>query len=79
MIKKPYPKNKQKISDGYCRVPYLNGYVESYFYAGEPLLKEESLWESFGLSPQDFGKNSWNDVNKNDVRSYIPVTYYYVE
>lgn len=51
----------------------FEGGDELYILNGEIVEDPESLWEGCGLRPQDFGAESWEEVDSSEVWDQIPV------
>ena len=45
---------------------------EVYIYDASLLETEQELWERLGLKPQDFGGETWDDVDDDIVRDQVP-------
>jgi len=45
---------------------------EVYILNGEVVEKPEELWEGLGLTPQDFGGESWDQVDEDIVWDQVP-------
>lgn len=64
----------------YCRITghpsdgrwISEGGDEVYIFDADLLDSEQDLWDALGLNPEDFGGETWDDVDEDVVRDQVP-------